>query len=195
MILKIKIFFGYLFYAIHLYHYKTSDKRHIIDADIKRWCEELDIIGYSKIKSLVFLLIYCPQFRNLFYFRISPRYNFIKKICPPCAQLQIATYDVEIEGGGLYFEHAHATHVNAKRIGYGCLIRNLTTIGVKSRERNDEKPTIGRNVDFGVGVLCIGNIHIGDNAIIAAGSVVVKDVPENAIVAGNPAKVIKIRTI
>lgn len=35
---------------------------------------------------------------------------------------------------------------------------------------------------------------IGDNAIIAAGSVVVKNVPPNAIVAGNPAKVIKYRT-
>lgn len=69
----------------------------------------------------------------------------------------------------------------------------MTTIGVKSKDRNDEKPTIGRNVDFGVGVLCIGNIHIGDNAVIAAGSVVVKDVPANAIVAGNPAKVIKYR--
>jgi len=137
--------------------------------------------------------MHCPQFRNLFYFRISPRYNFIKKLCPPDSQLQMATYDVEIEGGGLYFEHAHATHVNAKKIGYGCLIRNLTTIGVKSRDRNDEKPTIGKNVDFGVGVICIGDIHIGDNAIIAAGSVVVKDVPANSIVAGNPAKVIKYR--
>lgn len=44
---------------------------------------------------------------------------------------------------------------------------------------------------FGVNVTCIGDIHIGDNAVIAAGSVVVKDVPENAIVAGNPAKIIK----
>ena len=42
-------------------------------------------------------------------------------------------------------------------------------------------------------VTCIGNITIGDNAVIAAGSVVVKDVPANAIVAGNPAKVIKYR--
>lgn len=42
-------------------------------------------------------------------------------------------------------------------------------------------------------VTCIGNVHVGDNAIIAAGSVVVKDVPANAIVAGNPAKVIKYR--
>lgn len=173
--------------------YKTSRNRLFIHADIERWCRELDVIGYSEIKSLVYLLLHCPQFRNLFYFRTNPHYNVIKKLCPPDSQLKMATYDVKIEGGGVYFEHAHATHVNAKSIGYGCLIRNLTTIGVKSRERNKEKPTIGRNVDFGVGVICIGDIHIGDNAIIAAGSVVVKDVPANAIVAGNPAKVIKYR--
>lgn len=52
---------------------------------------------------------------------------------------------------------------------------------------------IGNYVDFGVNVICIGNITIGDNAIIAAGAVVVKDVPANAIVAGNPAKIIKYR--
>ena len=40
-----------------------------------------------------------------------------------------------------------------------------------------------------------GNINIGDGAIIAAGSVVVKDVPRCAIVGGNPAKVIKYRDV
>lgn len=190
---KIKLFLGNLLYIIHLCYYKKSPNRSVIDADIERWCQEVGFIGNSKTQSLVFLLIFRPQFRNLFYHRIRPRFNFIKKICPACSQLQIASDGNEIEGGGIYFEHAHATHVAAKSIGKGCIIRNLTTIGVKSKNRHEEKPTIGRNVDFGVGVICIGDIHIGDNAIIAAGSVVVKDVPANAIVAGNPAKVIKYR--
>lgn len=190
---KIKLWLGNLLYVIHLYYYKKSCARLVIDADIERWCQEVGFIGYSKTRSLVFLLMFRPQFRNLFYHRVRPRFNFIKKICPPCSQLQIASDGNEIEGGGIYFEHAHATHVAAKSIGKGCIIRNLTTIGVKSKNRHEEKPTIGRNVDFGVGVICIGDIHIGDNAIIAAGSVVVKDVPANAIVAGNPAKIIKYR--
>lgn len=37
----------------------------------------------------------------------------------------------------------------------------------------------------------IGNVNIGDNVIVGAGSVVVKDVPSNCVVAGNPAKIIK----
>ena len=52
---------------------------------------------------------------------------------------------------------------------------------------------IGDNVWFGNRVLVVGNVTIGEGAIIAAGSVVVKDVPALAIVGGNPAKVIKSR--
>lgn len=44
-------------------------------------------------------------------------------------------------------------------------------------------------------VLIVGNVHIGEGAIIAAGSVVVSDVPAYAIVGGNPAKIIKYRDI
>lgn len=54
MILKIKLLFGYIIYAIHLYYYRTSEKRSIIDADIERWCDELELAKYSKIESLVF---------------------------------------------------------------------------------------------------------------------------------------------
>ena len=52
---------------------------------------------------------------------------------------------------------------------------------------------IGDNVWFGNRVLVVGNVTIGEGAIIAAGAVVVKDVPPLAIVGGNPAKVIKFR--
>lgn len=50
---------------------------------------------------------------------------------------------------------------------------------------------IGDNVSLGANVTIIGNIHIGNNVVIGVGSVVVKDVPDNCVVAGNPAKVIK----
>lgn len=53
--------------------------------------------------------------------------------------------------------------------------------------------TIGDFVWFGNRVLVCGNVTIGEGAIIAAGSVVTKDVPSLAIVGGNPAKIIKYR--
>lgn len=55
--------------------------------------------------------------------------------------------------------------------------------------------TIEDNVWFGNRVLVVGNVKIGEGAIIAAGSVVVKDIPKYAIAGGNPAKVIKYRDI
>lgn len=48
---------------------------------------------------------------------------------------------------------------------------------------------------LGSNVIISGNVHIGEGAIVAIGSVVVKDVPRCAIVGGNPAKVIKYRDI
>jgi acetyltransferase-like isoleucine patch superfamily enzyme len=48
---------------------------------------------------------------------------------------------------------------------------------------------IGNRVSIGTSATILGGITIGDNAIIGAGSVVTKDVPENAIVAGNPARI------
>lgn len=61
-------------------------------------------------------------------------------------------------------------------------------------ERFDEKPVkIGRYVWIGARVIILPGVTVGDGAVIAAGSVVTKDVPECAVVGGNPAKIIKYR--
>jgi acetyltransferase-like isoleucine patch superfamily enzyme len=52
-------------------------------------------------------------------------------------------------------------------------------------------PTISRNAKIGANSTILPDIKIGDNSLIGAGSVVVKDVPPNVVVAGNPAKIIK----
>ena len=51
--------------------------------------------------------------------------------------------------------------------------------------------TIGDNVWIGGGVTIIGGVTIGKNAVVAAGSVVIRDVPPDTLVAGNPARVIR----
>jgi len=50
---------------------------------------------------------------------------------------------------------------------------------------------IGRNVWIGAGAIVIGGVSIGDNAVVAAGSVVTRDVPADTLVGGNPARVIR----
>ena len=55
-----------------------------------------------------------------------------------------------------------------------------------------ERTVVKRGASIGSGAVILCNITLGENAIVGAGSVVTKDVPANAIVAGNPARVIRI---
>lgn len=81
-------------------------------------------------------------------------------------------------------------------IGLYCIIGNNCTIyqDVTIGQNKNKYPTIGNNVIIYVGAKIIGDVHVGDNAIIGANAVVTKDVPPNAIVGGIPAKVIKYRS-
>lgn len=54
-----------------------------------------------------------------------------------------------------------------------------------------EKTVVKKGASVGSGSTILSNVTIGENAIVGAGSVVTKDVPANAIVAGNPAKVLR----
>jgi acetyltransferase-like isoleucine patch superfamily enzyme len=54
-----------------------------------------------------------------------------------------------------------------------------------------EKTIVKKGASIGSGSTILANVTIGENAIVGAGSVVTKDVPANAIVAGNPAKLLR----
>jgi len=74
-------------------------------------------------------------------------------------------------------------------IGMHCLIGQGVTIGGKSKQY--EVPRIGDYVYISAGARIIGNVKIGNNVIVGANAVVTKDVPDNCMVAGVPAKVIR----
>jgi putative colanic acid biosynthesis acetyltransferase WcaB len=94
-------------------------------------------------------------------------------------------------GFGFCVYHGQSLIINKDTIiGKFCVVRQNTTIGIA--KKGGACPIIGDNVTIGANSVIIGEIKIGNNSIIGAGSVVIKDVPDNSIVAGNPAKVIRI---
>jgi len=96
-------------------------------------------------------------------------------------------------GKGLSLYHGHALVVNqGVVIGDNCTLRNSTTIGHKKLADGSfsKCPVIGNNVDIGANVCIIGDITIGDNVIIGAGSVVTKSFPSDCVIVGNPARIL-----
>lgn len=96
-------------------------------------------------------------------------------------------------GKGLRIDHGQALIVNHRTvIGENCILRHCTTIGSKQLADGTHggSPKIGNNVDVGANVCIIGDITIGDNVKIGAGTVLTKSVPANSIVVGNPARII-----
>ncbi len=85
--------------------------------------------------------------------------------------------------------------------GIGCVVHSRTIIGQRviigqnttiGRSLDpDDFPTIGDDVYISAGARIIGKIHVGSNVIIGANAVVNKNVPDNSIVVGVPAKVIR----
>jgi len=77
-------------------------------------------------------------------------------------------------------------------IGDDCLLYQNVTLGGTGKDVGKRHPTLGNNVMVGSGAKVLGPFKVGDNARIAANSVVLREVPENATVVGVPGRVVKI---
>jgi serine O-acetyltransferase len=94
-------------------------------------------------------------------------------------------------GRGIFLDHATGLVVGETAvIEDDVSILHGVTLGGTGKENEDRHPKVRRGVMIGAGAKIIGNIEVGHCARIAAGSVVVKSVPNNVTVAGVPAKVI-----
>jgi serine O-acetyltransferase len=94
----------------------------------------------------------------------------------------------ETIGEGLFIQHGFATVIAARSIGRNCWINQQVTIGFSNK---DDCPVLEDNVTINAGAKVIGGIKVGKNSIVGANAVVVKNVPENCVVVGVPAYIVK----
>ena len=94
-------------------------------------------------------------------------------------------------GRRLTIEHFGGIIVHgAATIGDDCTLRQGVTLGNKNHDRPHDAPRLGNRVDIGAGAKLLGAITIGDDVVVGANSVVTRDVPAGAVVAGMPARII-----
>lgn len=155
-----------------------------------------DLYRYTgKINFKLFLKNYFFNrgFNFSFWLRLASSKSIFSKFAYPVYYYKKKKYGIDIHlstkiGYGLYIGHGGPLIVNpSATIGNNVNLSQFTTIGAN---KGREAAEIGDNVYIGPNVCIIENVKIGDNVTIGAGSVVTKDIPENATAAGNYAKVL-----
>jgi serine O-acetyltransferase len=167
-----------------VYLLQKSNKKAIIKADVLRW-NGVYIPTSGFVDGFIFHLCFYPEFRNLFYYRIGAISNLLNIYCGKMKTLYLST---PIIGEGLFIQHGFATVIAAKSVGKNCWINQQVTVGFSNK---DDCPIIEDNVTINAGAKVIGGIVVGSSSLIGANAVVVKNVPQNCVVVGVPAYIIK----
>ncbi|MBC7172361.1 MAG: serine acetyltransferase [Polyangiaceae bacterium] len=94
-------------------------------------------------------------------------------------------------GRRVVLEHQHGIVIHGQSVvGDDCILRQGVTLGIRTMDRLDEAPILGRGVNVGAGAKILGRVQIGDYASIGANAVVLEDVPEGALAVGVPAEIV-----
>ena len=129
---------------------------------------------------------------NFFY-----RHNF-KFLARLISQRCVRKTGIEIHpaatiGKRLVIDHGVGVVIGeTAEIGNACLIYQGVTLGGTGKDLGKLHPTLGNNVMVGAGAKVLGPFKVGDNSRIAAGAVVLAEVPENSTATGVPARIVKI---
>ncbi len=175
-------------FADIMYFFSEASVKALIDADVNRnlkWDAAKDRLK-GKIMRLNYLLLKKIEFRNIFYLRVKRQRHlsaFCKVFLPGIDTIEFGSGEI---GGGLLISHYHSVICPGKtganfRVGPGVVI---------DRDR-DSYPTFGNNIYVASNSTVTGNVYIGDNVIIGAGSVVTENLSGNGVYVGNPAKFLK----
>lgn len=152
-----------------------------------------NIRAYTKYKYIILL-------RKLEYYTNTKYYSFLHKIFYIYYKHIFEKYQIKTQifihpnvcGKGLNIEHPGFIWIgNSAIIGKNCTVLPRVLLGKKNPHIESPCIIIGDNCYIGTGVTILGPVKIGNNVVIAAGSVVIHDIPDNCMVAGNPAVIKK----
>lgn len=179
-----------------------SELKEYIKADCKANIGSSTVNIFKYIAGLIYKQENVLAFRYLKTLRIREYYLNNKSFVNIFAQIYYRiklnrmgfSYGIQIHpntvGKGLTIRHLQGgVIINCKSMGEYCRVNGGVVVGNKDSQENIA--TIGNNVRLSIGSKIIGKITIGDNAIVAPNSVVIKDIPAGAVVSGIPAVRIK----
>jgi len=165
--------------------------------------EDLKVMNSNKrfisyLKSLcehTFHVVLLYRFGNFMYLKIPYIGNILRFMVEYVIRILFGS-DISCKakiGKGFRIMHGHDIVIGANVIiGDNCKIFNGVTLGNKNTEILESfQPIIGNNVVISTGAKILGQITIGSNTIVGANSVVLKDVPDNSIAVGVPAKILE----
>lgn len=165
-----------------------------------------DFFCYSRRNSnlasfkILFLTLYYANYRAVVLYRIAnyfdTRFFLLSVILEKLMHVSTVTWISRraIIGPGFVIRHVGGIVIGGKtRIGMNCEVRQGVTFGGNLGKENHgtTQPILGNNILIGAGAKILGPIKIGDNCIIGANAVVVSDMPENSVIGGIPARVLR----
>lgn len=116
--------------------------------------------------------------------------RWISQSCVRCTNIEIHP-DATI-GKRLFIDHGTGVVIGeTTEIGDDCTIYQGVTLGGTGKDKGKRHPTLGDHVMVGAGAKVLGPINIGNNVRIAAGAVVLNDIPDNCTAVGVPARVVR----
>ena len=138
-----------------------------------------------------------PGFHALFFYRMSHSLwtRGLKGLGRLVSNIGRFYTGIEIHPGAkigrrFFIDHGMGVVIGeTAEVGANVTLLQGVTLGGTSRKREKRHPTLGNNVTVGAGAKIIGAFRIGDGSRIGAGSVVVREVPPNAVVVGVPGRV------
>lgn len=174
-----------------------ADLKYFLSEDLKRFSKKPSFKDRILKNEVWYIYKYQRYLRYLEYYRNTGRskiflYCYFFRYKRLGFDLRFTIYPNTIGPGFRIYHTGDFIHIKKNcRIGSNCTLLPGVVIGNKNLEGDNTWVTVGDNCYFGLGAKVFGEVKIGNNVVIGANSVVVKDIPDNCVVSGIPARIIK----